>query len=227
MFCHACGASIDVSAGRCPKCGQPLVAPQMPLPPPVPRMNVPVQTSKWISEGWALVQADLGMFAVLTLIVAVIGSVVPVVLTGPMAVGFHIAVLRKQRTGKLELEDCFKGFDYFVPSLVASLLISIFVTLGTLACIVPGLILHAMYLFTYLFILDKRLDFWPAMQASANLAKTDLVAFSMFALALIGLNLAGALLCGVGLLITLPISVAAVTAAYRDLVGFEPQIPAV
>ena len=186
MFCHACGASIDVSAGLCPKCGQPLVPLEVPLAPPVLRMNAQVQTSKWISEGWALVQADMGMFALLTLIVGAVGSALPVILQGPMAVGFHIAILRKQRTGKLELEDCFKGFDYFAPSVVASLLISIFVTLGVLACIVPGLILHAMYQFTYLFILDKRLDFWPAMQASANLVKTDLMGFSIFALAQIG-----------------------------------------
>jgi uncharacterized membrane protein len=198
----------------------------MPVPPYSPSPNASVQTGKWISEAWELVKTDIPMFALLTLIVAAVGSAVPIVLQGAMAIGFHIAIIRRIRTGKLDIGDCFKGFDFLVPSLVAAFLIAVFVTLGMLACIVPGLILYAMYQFTYLFILDKRLDFWPAMQASSELVKKDLMGFTLFALALIGLNFAGALACGVGVFITMPITVVAVTMAYRDLVGFEPQTAA-
>jgi uncharacterized membrane protein len=182
-----------------------------------------VQTGKWISEGWQIVQTDLPMFALVTLVVYAVASAVPIILQGAMAIGFHIAIIKKMRTGRLDLNDCFKGFDFLVPSLVAAFLIAIFVTLGTLACIIPGLILHAMYQFTYLFILDKRLDYWPAMQASSNVVKRDPVGFTLFTLALLGLNLAGVLMCVVGVFITAPITMVAVTAAYRDLVGFEPQ----
>jgi uncharacterized membrane protein len=38
-------------------------------------------------------------------------------------------------------------------------------------------------------------------------------------------NIIGALICGVGLLVTIPISVAAMTVAYKDIVGVEPQTP--
>ena len=192
----------------------------------MPPANVSVQTGKWISEAWEIVKTDLPMFALMAFIVAAVGSAVPIVLQGAMAIGFHIAIIKKMRTGKLDLNDCFKGFDYLVPALVAALVIGIFVTFGTLACIIPGLILHAMYQFTYLFILDKRLDFWPAMEASFDLVKRDMMGFTMFALALLGLNIAGMLMCIVGVFITAPISVVAVTLAYRDLVGFEPQTAA-
>jgi hypothetical protein len=234
MYCHYCGAKAEATAERCPVCAQPLqrsdtpfTPPQAPPPPAQPFIPPPTasaQTGKWVSEAWEIVKSDLPMFALLALIVAAIGSCVPIILQGAMAVGFHIAIIKKMRTGRpLDLADCFKGFDFLVPALVAALLISIFVTLGTLACIIPGLIVHAMYQFTYLLILDKRLDFWPAMQASLDLVKTDFTGFVVFALALLGLNIAGALMCFVGLLITIPISVVAVTLAYRDLVGFEPQ----
>ena len=232
MFCHNCGTNVEANAGICPVCGQSLKTserPFMPTPPPLPPLpfvpppNPSVQTSKWISEGWAIVQNDLPMFALMAFIVSAVGSAVPIVLQGAMAVGFHIAILRKMRTGKLDIGDCFKGFDFLVPSMVAAFLIAVFVTLGTLACLIPGLVLYAMYQFTYLFILDKRLDFWPAMQASSNLVLKEPMGFTLFALALFGLNVAGALMCVVGLFITMPITVAAVTVAYRDLVGFEPQ----
>ncbi len=74
--------------------------------------------------------------------------------------------MKRMMNRKTEVGDLFKGFNYFVPALVAALIISLFVFGGSLLCIVPGLVLSAMYNFTYLFLVDKRLDFWPAMQAS-------------------------------------------------------------
>ena len=53
---------------------------------------------------------------------------------------------------------------------------------GTLLCIIPGLVVAAMYKFTYLFIVDKRMDFWPAMQASHAVVKNDYFGFTMFLL---------------------------------------------
>jgi uncharacterized membrane protein len=122
-----------------------------------------------------------------------------------------------------ELADLFKGFNFFVPTLVASLVISLFVLGGTLLCIIPGLVLAAMYKFTYLFIVDKRMDFWPAMQASHAVVKNDYFGFTLFLLAMAGVNLIGLLCCVVGLLVTMPVTFAAITVAYKEIVGFEPS----
>ena len=81
-----------------------------------------------------------------------------------------------------------------------------------------------MYKFTYLFIVDKRMDFWPAMQASHAVVKNDYFGFTIFLLAMAGLNLLGALCCIVGLLVTMPVTFAAITVAYKEIVGFEPSI---
>jgi len=99
--------------------------------------------------------------------------------------------------------------------------ISVFTFLASLLCLIPGLVVWAMYQFTYLFIVDKQMDFWPAMQASHELVKRDYFGFTIFLLALLLINLGGVLLCVVGLLVTLPLMQAAITVAYRDLVGFE------
>ncbi|MGO9259071.1 MAG: hypothetical protein ACLQU1_22535 [Bryobacteraceae bacterium] len=148
---------------------------------------------------------------------------VPFIVQGPLMVGFHIYCIKKMLNRPAEFGDLFKGFNLFVPALVACLLISLFTTLGTLACIIPGLVIAAMYKFTYLFILDKRMDFWPAMQASHAVVKNDYVGFTLF-LVLLGLiNFLGILCCIVGIFVTIPLSIAAITAAYRDIVGFEPS----
>ncbi|HYZ86751.1 MAG TPA: hypothetical protein VE621_20215 [Bryobacteraceae bacterium] len=118
--------------------------------------------------------------------------------------------------------DLFRGFNYFVPTLVASIVITVLVSLGFLVCIIPGLVLAAMYMFTYLFIVDKRMDFWPAMQASAAVVKQDYLGFTLFLFLLALLQFVGVLACLVGVLVTLPIMYGAITVAYAELVGFEP-----
>ena len=104
----------------------------------------------------------------------------PVILQGPLIAGFHIFTMKKLLGRRAEFADLFKGFNFFVPTLVASLVIGLFVFCGTLLCIIPGLVVAAMYKFTYLFIVDKRMDFWPAMQASHAVVKHDYFGFTLF-----------------------------------------------
>jgi uncharacterized membrane protein len=131
--------------------------------------------------------------------------------------------MKKLMGRRAEFSDLFKGFDYFVPALVASLIIAVFVLCGTILCIIPGLVVAAMYKFTYLFIVDKRMDFWPAMQASHEIVKRDYVGFTLFLILMALVNLLGVLCCIVGIFVTIPVTFAAITIAYKEIVGFEPR----
>ncbi|HTS27357.1 MAG TPA: zinc-ribbon domain-containing protein [Bryobacteraceae bacterium] len=236
MFCHSCGAQVSSDLQFCPNCGQPLapgaplnapppLAPQPPLAPVVwtPPVGIKATPGRWIGAGWEIVKADMLNLALMAVVVGALSSAVPIVLQGPLMVGFHLVLLKKMNNRPSEFGDLFKGFDFFVPSLVASLLIGLFTSLGVLACLVGALVVGAMFKFTYLFILDKRMDFWPAMQASHAVVKNDYFGFTMFLL-LIGLvNLLGALCCIVGVFVTMPVGIAAITVAYREIVGFEQR----
>lgn len=170
-----------------------------------------------------MVTADLGNYVLLALVFLVLSSAVPVIIQGPLIAGFHIFTMKKLLGQRPEFADLFKGFNYFVPTLVASLLIGLFVFCGTLLCIIPGLVVAAMYKFAYLFIVDKKMDFWPAMQASHAVVKRDYVGFTLFLVLLALVNLLGVLCCVVGMLVTIPVTFAAITMAYREIVGFDPQ----
>jgi hypothetical protein len=230
MFCHTCGTQVDAGLQFCPNCGQPIggapgafAGTAVPAVPWTPPTSVTLQTGRWIDAGWQMVKADLGNFVLIALIFTLLNGMVPFIIQGPLLVGFHIYCIKRMLNRPAEFGDLFKGFNMFVPALVACLLISLFTSLGALACIIPGLVIAAMYKFTYLFILDKHMDFWPAMQASHAVVKNDYVGFTLF-LVLLGLiNLLGVLCCFVGIFVTIPLSIAAITAAYRDIVGFEPS----
>lgn len=173
-----------------------------------------------------MVKADLLNYVLLALVSSIVAGVVPLILQGPMIAGFHIYTMKKLMNRPAEFGDLFTGFNFFVPTLVATILIGVFCFLGTLACIIPGLVIAAMYKFTYLFIVDKRMEFWPAMQASHAIVKQDYFGFTMFLLALVGINILGVLCCIVGVLVTIPITYVAVTFAYHEIVGFDPQTAA-
>jgi uncharacterized membrane protein len=174
-----------------------------------------------MSDGWSLVQADLGSYVLIALLFCLFNGV-PLI-QGALIAGFHIYTMKKLSGRSADLGDFFKGFNFFIHSLVASLLIGFFTFLGTLAFIIPGLVIAAMYKFTYLFIVDKRMEFWPAMQASHNVVKNDYFGFTMFLILAFFVNVLGFLCLIVGLLVTIPVTFAAVTIAYKELVGFDQR----
>jgi hypothetical protein len=237
-FCTKCGAELDPAARFCRVCGEPQgaipppppSASAAPPPPPIvqvvpfqPRAAISAHTGRWISEGWNLVSADLTTWILMTLIYIIVIVAGAGVLHGPLAVGFYLAALKRMSGRTPQVGDLFNGFSVFLPTLIASLLISALAFVGLLLCIIPGLIVPALFVFAYLFVMDKRMDFWPAMQASHEVVKKDYFGFIMFVLALGAINFCGALLCGVGLLATIPLTYGATLAAYRDSVGFEPD----
>jgi hypothetical protein len=223
MFCSKCGAQVGPDARVCPQCGQaqtPVFSSASAWTAPV---GVKAQTGKWISAGWSMVTADLGNFALLSLIFVLVNSIASIVTQGPLQVGMHLFCMKKLYNRRSDLGDLFKGFDYFLPAFVAALLVGVFVFAGILVCIIPGLVVAAMFKFTYLFILDKRMDFWPAMMASHETVKGDYFGFTIFLVALGCINILGFLCCIVGLLVTIPLSIAAITIAYQECVGFEQR----
>ena len=224
MFCHNCGTQVPNDLRFCSQCGQSLAGPPLgPIPatPWTAPPGVRSHTGHWIGEGWRLVTADLGIYVLLALVYGLMSGI-PLI-KGTLTAGFQIFCMKKLLGRRAEFADLFAGFNFFVPTLVATLLISAFVFAGIIFCIVPGLVVAAACQFTYLFIVDKRMDFWPAMQSSHAVVKQDYFGFTMFLIVLGLLNILGFICCFAGLLVTMPVTIAAVTVAYQEIVGFDPR----
>ena len=227
MFCHHCGTQTGEGVQFCPNCGQSLGPGAALSAPRAVAWTAPTgihsRTGHWIGAGWDLVKQDFGTYFLLALTFSVLNSLVPVILTGPLMAGFHIFCMKKMLGRRAEFADLFTGFNFFIPALVASLVITVFTLAGTLLCLIPGLVVAAMYKFTYLFIVDKGMDFWPAMHASHAIVKQDYFGFTMFLIAMIGVVVLGAICCVVGVFIAIPVTLAAITVAYQEIVGFDER----
>jgi uncharacterized membrane protein len=89
--------------------------------------------------------------------------------------------------------------------------------LGVLVLLVPVLYLSVVWMFSLPLVIDKGLAFWPAMETSRKVVNQHW--WSVFGLLIvIGLiNLAGLLLCCVGLFLSFPLALAAMMCAYETL----------
>ncbi|HPI74225.1 MAG TPA: hypothetical protein PK843_17095 [bacterium] len=187
----------------------------------------PINMGRWISEGWNLVNQDLGFFAVLTLVFLVItivagSTVLGLVLLGPLQAGYFYILLQKLQGRPATIGDIGRGFDVFIPAMLMGILVGVFEAIGFMLCILPGFLVMAWYLFAPAFVMDKRMDFWQAMEASRTLIQKYLFEFVLFVLVQIIIILLGLLCCVIGVLVALPVCMAATACAYRDLVGLAP-----
>jgi uncharacterized membrane protein len=76
-----------------------------------------------LKAGWALVKKQYWLFVGMAFIGIFIASVVPLgILLGPMMCGLYLAFFGSMRNQPIEFGTLFKGFDYFGPSLIATLI---------------------------------------------------------------------------------------------------------
>ncbi len=147
-------------------------------------------------------------------LLGLIGSLLTSVLG---ALGIN-AALREVSGEKATWGTLFKVNSYGMIILTALLLL-VAGFVGLLLCGL-GLIALAIFApFTYHNVVDKGMNAWEAFTSSFRLVGQNFGAVFLLELALLGINIVGAILCGLGLFITLPLSLVALAFAFRRLTG--------
>lgn len=162
--------------------------------------------SDCVSAGFSGLKNNPVTHIVATLLVIFISGVGFGLLTGPMVVGYMKMIKIEDEGGKPEIADVFKGFENFVPALLAVLVGSIIVSIGYMLCVLPGMLLMAIIpTAAYLVACDEN-DGINALKRAWVAVKGNLLGafFCMLILGIIG-NL-GVILCFVGIIVTLPIA---------------------
>ncbi|MFQ6088261.1 MAG: hypothetical protein ACE5K0_05095 [Candidatus Methanofastidiosia archaeon] len=175
-----------------------------------------MEIGKYIGEAWELTKDNLVTFVVAFLIIAVAGDIVPIILSAPLTVGFYI-IASKAKKGEADLGDLAKGFDVFGSAVLAQLIIAILIVVGLIFCIIPGLVFALWYMYTLVVIAEKKVGFQEAMRESKEIVSKEFFDHVIFVIVLLFINFIGFLLCLVGLLVTVPLSMVALVMAYQDL----------
>lgn len=140
-------------------------------------------------------------------------------LVNVLAVAVMTRAALAETYGQKAAFPCIGRFVDPVAVLLASALLAVGYTLGTLLVVLPGMVFAFFAYYTLPFVLDHNRDAVSALRSSAEFVSANVGRFLMLAVAVVGVNLAGALLLGVGLLLTLPVTLIATTHAFRTLQG--------
>ena len=103
---------------------------------------------------------------------------------------------------------------------------SLLTGLGFLCCILPGIYLGVAWWLAAPLVMDKRLEFWPAMELSRKVISAHWWQFFGLCLLCILVSLLGVLACCIGILVAMPVVLAAGAYAYEDIFGAGPGSPA-
>ena len=88
-----------------------------------------------------------------------------------------------------------------------------------LVCVIPVVFLQINWVFTLPLIIDRKMNFWPAMQLSWKMTTKHWWQVLGLLVLVALINIGGTLLCCVGLLFSAPIGIGAMMYAYEDIFG--------
>ncbi len=179
-----------------------------------------------LSEAWARMKPQLGLLVgggFLVFLVGMMASGVPIVggfLMVPILAGINIVVLRMLMGRSVEISTFFDSFKMFMPLFLLGIVSGLLTMLGFLFLVIPGVFLSIAWMWSTWLVVDRKDEFWPAMQGSMAVAKAHFGAHFVFALVIGLMNMAAAIpTCGLGLLLTMPLTYVAMGTAYARIFG--------
>jgi serine/threonine protein kinase len=196
-----------------------------------------------LRRGWALVKRNfwplVGMTALILALMSIADSaftsnhresngvtteglsVLALLLNGPLLAGLFLYFLKKIRGEAATVETAFAGFfsKRFLHLFLAHFVVTALTVLGFLCLVLPGIYLMVAWSFTLALIIDKGMDFWPAMELSRKMVHKHWWKMLLFLLVLAGFFLGGILCCLIGIFVAAPVAIAAFMYAYEDVFG--------
>ncbi|RMF43860.1 MAG: hypothetical protein D6753_04060 [Planctomycetota bacterium] len=154
--------------------------------------------------------AALGSF-----MISLISTVVNIFL----GIGQTQIYLRLLRGQSAQVGDLFGGGSRFLPTLAVSILFGLAVGVGTVLCIIPGLVVGALFWPCYYLVVDNKSKVIDSFTVAQKIGTANIGTTILLVLLGIGINLLGFLACGVGILFAAPLVGLLWTTAYLGGAG--------
>ena len=115
---------------------------------------------------------------------------------------------------KVEIGDFFK-FEKIGNVVVAGLIVAAAFAVGTFLCYVPALLVAFFTPFYLFFVMDQDKTGVDAVMSSVRLVSSNIGSMVFLIIGVIIAYIIGFILCVIGLIVTLPVALLALTFAYR------------
>ena len=190
-------------------------------PPPGPGPSSQLDLGQVLNEAWELFMRDAGLYvaaAATYLGILIITCGAAIFVWGPLGAGMVIMGFKARKGEQLKFDDCFAGFKLFGPTFLVTFVSGLLIVLGFALCVIPGIYLAIAWAFALPLVVDKKMDFWEAMQLSMRKVNENFVPVLLVILVLYAINSLGSSVA-LGFLITQPLMVLGINVAYEKLFG--------
>jgi hypothetical protein len=194
--------------------------------------KVQVKFGDWIEGGFNLYKTNFGTLVLASIFVVVISAITAGILAGPMLAGLALVTLQllDRKGPQPEAGRVFKGFDYFLQSLLfvvvwgigilaGSLILGVIPVIGQLASVAFVYAAQAFLMFGMFLVVDRQMEWLPASMESINIVKANF--WPLFGLSAVAgiIGSIGAIAFGIGVVFTIPIQGCILAVAYREVFG--------
>ncbi len=152
------------------------------------------------------------------LAITILGWIVALVVGGIIQSAYYNGMLDVANGRPVTIGSFFKPRNVGAV-IIASVIVGLLTSIGFALCVIPGFIVAIFTMFTVIALLDRNLSPIDAIKTSFDIAKNNFGQVLLTLLVVIAVTVVGALLCGVGLLVALPLGALIEVYAYRKLSG--------
>jgi uncharacterized membrane protein len=157
-------------------------------------------------------------FGFASIAVMIVGLLVLIVAGGAIASAYVSGLLEVANGQPVTIGSFFKPRS-IGPVILATLIVGVATGIGSVLCYLPGLVVALFTMFTTYVLLDRNLSPIDAIKASIDIVKAN-IGPAILAYIVAGLiGAVGALACGIGIIVSLPVSALFLVYAYRKLSG--------
>lgn len=200
------------------------------------RMDHTLSLGSVFSSAWKKTTPKLGFLIVLTLVVGVVlgtpdavaalaeenhpglallFNLIGWVMTLWLTPGLFIILLKIYAGEPVTVSELFKHSNLLFKYFWVGAVVGVIVMFGLALLIVPGIILALMFQFAPWYVVDQRLGTVEAMTQSMKATKGVKGNLFLISLALVGVNILGAIPLGLGLLVTIPLTWMVMVTSYK------------
>lgn len=175
-----------------------------------------------LRETWDTFRREALVYVLAAVVLSLLSVISLGLLAGPLTIGFIELVRRGRRGELLAVSILFSRFDTWIPSLVALVVIAIAVTIGMCLLVAPGLIAALFSTYTLHAIAYEGVSGIDAIRRSIALVRGSfLPSLALVFLVSVAQAIGGSV--GFGVLLTVPLSLIALTLGYERIAGATPS----
>lgn len=177
----------------------------------------PADSTSYMSDGSSF-SFSYSMSGPGAIIVSIIGWFISLVVGAAIQSGYIGGVLDIANGQQASFGSFFRPRN-IGNVIIAGLIVGIITTIGLFLCVIPGVVASIMLVFTIVALLDRNLAPVDAVKASFNISKANFGNVLLAWIVMVATVIVGALLCGVGLLVAVPVATLILVYTYRRLSG--------